>query len=112
MNDLDWKHIAPDIVLKLKGEPKSKTSEEWRYGSKGSFVFNVSSGTVYDFELGEGGGITWLIQQHGLEIDDVLKDFGIARPVLSAPQKKVVILIWLPEVQLIKILIKSQLALV
>tara|TARA_R100000329_G_scaffold151460_1_gene147712 strand:- start:205 stop:2118 length:1914 start_codon:yes stop_codon:yes gene_type:complete len=88
VNDLDWKHIAPDIVLKLKGEPKSKTTEEWRYGSKGSFVFNVSSGTVYDFELGEGGGITWLIQQHGLEIDDVLKDFGIARPVLSAPQKE------------------------
>ncbi len=88
MNDLDWKNIAPDILLKLKGEPKSKSKNEWRYGSKGSFVFNLDSATVYDFELGEGGGISWLIQHHGLEVEQVLKDLGIARPVDSAPYQE------------------------
>ena len=38
-NQIDWGTIAPEVALRLKGEPKSKSHTEWRWGNKGKFRF-------------------------------------------------------------------------
>jgi len=83
MQDHDWQKIAPDVAKQLLGEPKVQKSDEWRYGNKGSMVFNVEAGTFYDFELGEGGGVAWLIKHLGKDINEVVKQFGFDRPELK-----------------------------
>jgi len=81
MQDHDWQKIAPDVAKQLLGEPKVQKSDEWRYGNKGSLVFNVSAGTFYDFELGEGGGVAWLIKHLGKDINDIVKQYGYDLPL-------------------------------
>ena len=81
MQDHDWQKIAPDVAKQLLGEPKVQKSDEWRYGNKGSLVFNVSAGTFYDFESGEGGGVAWLIKHLGKDINDIVKQYGYDLPL-------------------------------
>ena len=78
MQDHDWQKIAPDVARQILGEPKVEKSHEWRWNNKGSLVFTLETGQFYDFELGEGGGVKWLIEQHGKNVADVLNQFGLA----------------------------------
>ena len=83
MQDYDWQKIAPEVALKILGKPKVQKSNEWRYGNKGSLVFTLETGQFYDFEQGQGGGVKWLIEQHGQNVAEVLKQFGFDRPLQS-----------------------------
>lgn len=71
---------AEHLVKHLLGEPNPHFSKknEYRYGNKGSFAVNLSSGLWHSFETGEGGNLFTLIQQEkGLSnFKDVL-DFSI-----------------------------------
>ena len=62
-----WVNIAPRVALEVLGEPKTKTDKEWRWGTKGSFVFNVQAGTFFDFENDEGGGVAWLLETNNID---------------------------------------------
>ena len=83
MQDHDWQKLAPEIARRLLGEPKVQKSNEWRWNNKGSLTLNLEAGTFYDFEQGQGGGVKWLIEQHGHDVTDVLKQFGYERPLSS-----------------------------
>ena len=83
MQDHDWQKIAPEIARKLLGEPKVQKSNEWRWNNKGSLTLNLEAGTFYDFEQGQGGGVKWLIEQHGQDVTEILKQFGYDRPLQS-----------------------------
>ena len=76
MQDYDWQKIAPEVARQILGEPKVQKSDEWRYGNKGSLVFTLETGQFYDFEEGQGGGVKWLIERHGKNVTEVLKQFG------------------------------------
>ena len=54
---IDWGAIAAEVVLQLKGEPRTKSPTEWRWGNKGSFAFYVEKGTFRDYEEGVSGGV-------------------------------------------------------
>ena len=45
MQSVDWQRIAPEVAKQLLGEPSSKKSHEWRYGTHGSLVVNIEAGT-------------------------------------------------------------------
>ena len=64
----DWKTIAPQIAVSLKGEPKTKTPTEWRWGNKGSFALYLERGSFFDFEDNVGGGAVQMVM-HELGID-------------------------------------------
>jgi 5S rRNA maturation endonuclease (ribonuclease M5) len=83
MQDHDWQKIAPDVARQILGEPKVQKSNEWRWNNKGSLTLNLEAGTFYDFELGQGGGVTWLLEQHGKDVAETLKQFGYERPLPS-----------------------------
>ena len=63
--------IAPDVARLILGEPKVQKTNEWRWNNKGSLVFNLETGQFYDFEEGIGGGVKWLIEQHGKDVSEV-----------------------------------------
>ena len=88
MQDHDWQKIAPDVARQLLGEPKIQKSNEWRWNNKGSLTLNLEAGTFYDFELGQGGGVTWLLEQYGKDVTETLKQFGFERSLepLNAPK--------------------------
>ena len=73
MQDYDWQKIAPDVARQLLGEPKIQKSNEWRWNNKGSLTLNLEAGTFYDFELGQGGGVTWLLEQYGKDVTETGK---------------------------------------
>ena len=83
MDHLDWQRIAPEIAVQVVGEPKFKKSDEWRWNNKGSLTLNLEAGTFYDFELGAGGGVIWLLEQYGRDVAETLKQFGFDRPLQS-----------------------------
>ena len=83
MDHLDWQRIAPEIAVQVVGEPKFKKSDEWRWNNKGSLTLNLEAGTFYDFELGAGGGVIWLLEQYGRDVSETLKQFGFDRPLQS-----------------------------
>ena len=76
MQSVDWQRIAPEVATQLLGEPSSKKSHEWRYGTHGSLVVNVEAGTWWDFENDVGGGIIDLIKHLNQDVNTVLKQFG------------------------------------
>jgi len=76
MTNEDWASIAKPIGLELLGEPKSETSTEVRWGSKGSFCLNKEKGQFYSFELSEGGGTKWLLNYFEADINSTLQRFG------------------------------------
>ena len=81
MDQLDWQSIAPEIARQLLGEPNPKFTKEneWRYGNKGSMAFDLAAGTFYDHELGDGGGVVWLMQHLGADKDQLLKPYQTDR---------------------------------
>ncbi len=76
MQQIDWQRIAPEVALQLLGEPSSKKSHEWRYGTHGSLVVNIDAGTWWDFENDLGGGLIDLIKHMNQDVNTVLKQFG------------------------------------
>jgi len=49
MQSVDWQKIAPEVAKQLLGEPTSTSSNELRWGRKGSIVLNLEAGTWFDF---------------------------------------------------------------
>ena len=76
MTNEDWASIAKPIGLELLGEPKSVTSTEVRWGSKGSWVLSIEKGQFYSFELDQGGGTMWLLKHFDQNVNETLKRFG------------------------------------
>ena len=76
MQSVDWQRIAPEVALQLLGEPRTKRSHEWRYGTHGSLVVNVDAGTWWDFENDKGGGLIDLIKHMNQDVNSILKQFG------------------------------------
>ena len=79
MQDHDWQKIAPDVARQILGEPKIEKPNEWRWNNKGSLVFTLETGQFYDFEQGEGGGVKWLIEQHGKNVAEFYEEFGLQK---------------------------------
>lgn len=50
-----------EAVLRLKGAPRQKSRSEWRWGSKGSFVYYVERRRWWDYEAGVGGDLAELV---------------------------------------------------
>ena len=67
----DWVSIAQPLALELLGEPSKKSSNEWRWGRKGSLVLNLESASWYDHEADQGGGLIDLIKRQGLNPDEI-----------------------------------------
>ncbi len=63
MTDSTFVSIAPAVCERLLGDPTSRSSREWRWGSKGSFRLRLDSGAWNDFEAGEGGGVLALVMR-------------------------------------------------
>ena len=59
---IDWTAIAPEVAVRLKGEPRTKTDKEWRWGSKGSFALYLEQGKFSDYENGVAGGVIDMVQ--------------------------------------------------
>jgi len=76
MQQIDWIRIAPEVAKQLLGEPSKTSSNELRWGNKGSMVLNKKEGTFYDHEAGVGGGVIDLIKHLNQDINTVLKQFG------------------------------------
>ncbi len=76
MQSVDWQRIAPEVAKQLLGEPTSTSSNELRWGRKGSMALNLSEGTFYDHEAGVGGGVIDLIKHLNQDVSTVLKQFG------------------------------------
>jgi KaiC/GvpD/RAD55 family RecA-like ATPase len=76
MQQIDWIRIAPDVAKQLLGEPTKTSSNELRWGSKGSMALNLSEGTFYDHEEGVGGGVIDLIKHLNQDVNTVLKQYG------------------------------------
>jgi 5S rRNA maturation endonuclease (ribonuclease M5) len=76
MQSVDWQRIAPEVAKQLLGEPTSTSSKEFRWGSKGSLVLSLDTGTWYNFEDDTGGGIIDLIKHLNQDVNTVLKQFG------------------------------------
>jgi|14BtaG_2_1085337.scaffolds.fasta_scaffold08254_3 KaiC/GvpD/RAD55 family RecA-like ATPase len=76
MQQIDWIRIAPEVAKQLLGEPSKTSSNELRWGNKGSMVLNKEEGTFYDHEAGVGGGVIDLIKHLNQDINTVLKQFG------------------------------------
>lgn len=76
MQSVDWQRIAPEVAKQLLGEPTSTSSNELRWGRKGSFVLNLEAGTWFDFENDTGGGLIDLIKHMNQDVNTVLKQFG------------------------------------
>ena len=67
----DWGRAMATAALEIRGEPTSRQGDQWRYGSHGSLVVNVSgshAGHWHSFEDNTGGGVLdFLKHQLGLD---------------------------------------------
>ena len=59
---IDWNTIAPEVAVRLKGEPRTKSDKEWRWGNKGSFALYLENGTFSDYEEGVAGGVIAMVE--------------------------------------------------
>ncbi len=76
MQLVDWQKIAPEVAKQLLGEPSSTSSTEHRWGTHGSLVLTLESGTWYSFEENVGGGIIDLIKHKNQDVKTILRSFG------------------------------------
>lgn len=61
-----FKACMKDVAVSLMGEPNSSLSDkrELRFGTRGSLSVDLTKGTWYDNEAGEGGGTIDLVMRH------------------------------------------------
>ena len=57
INPMDWPTLARSVVPTLRGEPTFRNRREWRWGTRGSLALYLDTGSLYDFEAGEGMGL-------------------------------------------------------
>ena len=57
---IDWNAIAPEVAVRLKGEPRTKSDKEWRWGTKGSFALYLEKGKFSDYENGVAALVGWV----------------------------------------------------
>lgn len=95
---MDWAKIAPDISIKVLGEPTKKTSTEYRWGRKHSLRLDLEKGLFMDYENDQGGGVIWFLKDHqGLDPDaylepykdNVFSDKEISRPKVKIKTQKI-----------------------
>ena len=73
---MDWAKIAPDIAIKVLGEPTKKTSTKYSWGNKQSLRLDLEKGLFMDFENQQGGGVIWFLKDHqGLDPDAYLEPY-------------------------------------
>ena len=73
--DYKWEKITPEIAVALLGEPNKKDGKSYRWGNKGSLTLDLQKSAFFDFEANDGGGLTWLIQREGLDVNEVLEPY-------------------------------------
>ena len=56
-----WGTLAEPVAIALLGEPSRRSQTELRFGRRGSVCVRLDSGTWYDHEAGEGGGMLDLV---------------------------------------------------
>src|SRR5262245_16488215 len=61
----DYGALMPQVALRLLNEPGQKRGNKWRYGSRGSLVVDIKTGTWFDHEANKGGGVLELIRRQG-----------------------------------------------
>ena len=84
---LDFDGLMESVALRLLGEPTQKRGNEWRYGSRGSLSINLESGTWFDHEANEGGGVLDLIRRQGHERPEAwLQSEALGPRVISASE--------------------------
>lgn len=89
-----FKACASDVARRLLGEPNKSqsTKTEWRWGSRGSFCLDVSKGTWFDNETGEGGGVVALVMREQrvpkAEAIKWLQDHGYLEKLERKPTQK------------------------
>nr|WP_298797648.1 VapE domain-containing protein [uncultured Acetobacter sp.] len=89
-----FKACMPHVARALLGEPNASLSNktEWRFGSRGSLSVDLSKGTWYDNEAGEGGGAIDLVMRHQsvpkAEAVKWLQDHGHIEKPEAKPQAK------------------------
>lgn len=75
--------IAAEVGDHYYGKRTRETREEIRWGASGSKSLDKASGGFYDFEMGAGGGVSWVIQQQegpNVRVSEVLESvFGLPR---------------------------------
>ncbi|WP_165792251.1 DUF7146 domain-containing protein [Thalassospira lohafexi] len=80
----DLNDVASEMeatALRLLGKPSHRTNTQMRYGNKGSMAINLSSGTWFCHESGEGGGVLDLVtRETGLVGRKAAEWLGIADP--------------------------------
>ena len=85
--DYDWEKITPEIAVALLGEPNKKDGKSYRWGNKGSLTLDLEKSAFFDFEANDGGGLTWLIQRQGLDVNKVLEPYKNKQPKVTAKPK-------------------------
>ena len=87
MRELDFISLAPQIGKYFLGEPSKVSSKEIRWGTHGSWCLNTEEGLFYSFEQNEGGGVIWLIEYFGSNIDDVINQFAPTQEPVQQKEK-------------------------
>ena len=85
--DYEWEKITPEIAVALLGEPNKKDGNSYRWGNKGSLTLDLEKSAFFDFEANDGGGLTWLIQREGLDVNEVLEPYKNKQPKVTAKPK-------------------------
>jgi putative DNA primase/helicase len=62
-NNIDFAALIAPVACQLWGEPTHRGEHELRWGKKGSKSVNLSKGSWYDHEAGQGGGVLELIMR-------------------------------------------------
>jgi len=87
MRELDFISLAPQIGKYFLGEPSKVSSKEIRWGTHGSWCLNTEEGLFYSFEQNDGGGVIWLIEYFGSNIDDVINQFAPTQEPVQQKEK-------------------------
>jgi putative DNA primase/helicase len=75
-DNINFAAFMETVARALLGEPNRSLSSrhEWRYGTNGSLSVNLETGTWFDHEANEGGGVIGMIKRwKGLEGSDALQ---------------------------------------
>ena len=84
MSEVDFIQLAPGVGKHFLGEPSKVYSNEWRWGTNGSWCLTLDTGLFYSFELDDGGGVLWLIDHFNGDRSLVLNQLTNTKPMAKA----------------------------
>lgn len=84
MSEVDFIQLAPGVGKHFLGEPSKVYSNEWRWGTNGSWCLTLDTGLFYSFELDDGGGVLWLIDHFNGDRSLVLNQLPNTKPMAKA----------------------------